>query len=159
MNRAPQTLQVIRDDLHRCELASRQTDFPRLTPNGARGLLQRFYSIRRRANNCRFVFSSHARALRARILRRAFQAWRSSIRKMLDTATLRDWVVAHIRTTGGQVSIFDPNNWTIRLLCLEWPSFQHDISTAMAGVPLTAQQQPQDPYWRALKLNLSHRQL
>ena len=155
MNRIPRTLRVIESDLRRYQSASRRTNFSRLTPTGARQLLQRFYSIRRRLVSCRFVFSSPARVLRARILRQAFQAWRAAVRKALGTITLQNWITDHLRETGAQLPILDPNNWVIKLLCLEPLTFRQIVPALVAGVPVTAQQDPRDPWWLAAKLNLS----
>ncbi len=155
MNRGGRSIQVIANDLNRIQLSISRTNIQQLPIPQARLLLNQLYGIKRRALNCRFITSTRSRSTRALILRRAFQSWRTIVRQMVHTAHLRAWIVDHLQTIGSATSIFDLNNWVIRLTTLEPRLFIQVLPEVLTGAPLSAQTLATDPYWRAVKLNLS----
>ena len=153
MNRALLALQAVNRDLERAKILARSTNYRQLTDAGASLLLNRFYSTKKRALRCRHVTGTRMRRLRATILRRSFQYWRTVVRKLAQTPGLRNWAGAHLLSLSEREQLFDPNNWVVRLLGTDPDLFRGVITAINNNAPLSTGLH--DPYWRCLKLTLS----
>ncbi len=129
MNVIPPQLAAIHRDWG--ELGIRRIPLVLLTVRAARALLMRFVSLKIRLIRCRNVRSIRAKSLRASLLRAVFQSL------IHETPPL------------------DPNNWAVKLLALDPATLQEFIPEIRTAAPVSAQTNKQDPFWRALKTNLS----
>ena len=155
MNHSPTALHVINRDLQRARTLARNSNYQNLTPAQTLLLLNRFYSVKKRALRCRFVTGTRTRQLRATILRTAFRCWRAVIRRLARIPGLRDWAANHLTLLSQREGLFNPNNWAVRLLGTDPSLFWGVIPAIADNAPVTARFQLCDPYWRCLKLNPS----
>ncbi len=153
MDMIPRALFAIQRDWIRLRL--RQTPVHQLTLTGVRNLLARLMSLKLRLIRCRQVRSPRAQSLRGSLLRAVFSGWRATLRKLVHIPRLRHLAVDHFQALASSTSVFDPNNWTIRLLSMDPHLFLGLIPAIGEMAPETARAYPQGPFWRALKLNLS----
>ncbi len=157
MNVVPRALLAIQRDW--TQLRLRRTPIHQLTPTGIHTLFARLMSLKLRLTRCRRVQSVRARSLRGSLLRAVFCGWRTLIRKLLHIPEHHHLVINHLQDLAFSTSIFDPSNWAIRLLSMDSQLFLNFIPTMGALAPETARTNPREPFWRALKLNLSTAQL
>ena len=153
MNVIPPQLAAIHRDWG--ELGIRRIPLVLLTVRAARALLMRFVSLKIRLIRCRNVRSIRAKSLRASLLRAVFSGWRSILKKLLRIPQFRDITIAHFQSLIHETPPLDPNNWAVKLLALDPATLQEFIPEIRTAAPVSAQTNKQDPFWRALKTNLS----
>ncbi len=153
----PRQLAAIRRDW--TQLAPSHLTPDQMSATAVRDLLVRLDSLKVRLMRCRNVRSRQAKSLRASLFRSIFSGWRATLKKLLRTQRHQNSTVAYIRGLIQASNPFNPSSWIIRLLALDSARFKAFIPELDAAAPVTAQGDPLDPYWRALKVNLSPAQL
>ncbi len=153
MDTIPAQLTAIRRDWRRLNL--RQVPVVQLGPAAIRNLLVHLSSLKARLTRCRRVISAQARSLRARLLRSLFLGWRTVLRKAVQVPHLQGIAVEHVLNQAHATHLFDTNNWVPRILATDPALFRGLIPQINISAPHSAQGHIRDPFWRALRANLS----
>ena len=157
MNTVPFALLAIQRDWRQLHL--HQVPLARVSRSTVRTLLDRIISLKIRLVRCRHIHSRRSKSLRATLLRTVFSGWRATLKKLLLTPGQQDLAISHLRDSIRAGTMFDPNNWALKMVVLDSAVLQNFIPEIRAAAPMSAQNDARDAYWRTLKANLSTAQL
>ena len=155
MNPIPTQLTAVKRDYSRVRVQIRRVNLTLQTPLQIRHFLDRLTALRTRLLRCRRVISSSARQFRARLFRSSFALWRSLVKRLVLIPALCHVAARHIHQLLHDIPIIDPQNWALRLIVFDGPALCPIMPEILSLAPPTARDTPTDPYWRALKGNMS----
>ena len=155
MNIIPSSLAAIRRDYNRIRTRIRQSNPAHQTARRVLPNLHHLTTLRTRLLRCRFITSSAARRVRAQLLRSSFSLWRSLLKRLASIPSLTGAVTRHIRQLFNDIPLLDPHHWAIRLTVFDPQILPQLLPEMQALIPPSVFLTAPDPYWRALKGNLS----
>ena len=155
MNITPAPLLAVKRDLSRVRSYIQQVNLSQQTALQVRRLLNRLTALRTRLLRCRHVIAMPARKLRTQLLRSSFALWRSLVKRLALIPAHSDRTAQHFRQLVCQIPPADPHNWALRLMTFDVTTLRLILPELLSAAPQTARDTPSDPYWKALKGNLS----
>ncbi len=157
MTTIPRPLLAIKQDWQRFN--PRVLNIPQTTPLVIRRTLTRLISLRTRLTRCRHAVSHRAARLRASLLRSVFSGWRAFIKRVIQHPPYAAIAINHLRSLSHDISPLAIDNWAVKLLLLNPSLFVELIPELNYRAPVDVRGNRLDPWWKALKMNLSQARL
>ncbi len=157
MNTIPRPLLAIQQDWRRFN--PRTLNLLQATPLTIRRALTRLVSLKTRLTRCRHVVNRRSTRLRASLLRSIFSGWRAFIKRVIQHSPYAAIAINHLHTLSHGASPLGIDNWASRLVLLDPSLFAELVPELNYQAPIDVHRNQHDPWWKALKLNLSQARL